>query len=138
MKLHRDLLTLSLFAALALGATGCTIAATPATLSVAPAPTTHVVHHTTYAPARVYHSGQWLHYRSDGYYYHRHGSWVAAPSVPSHVVSYHRPGRPVHVTTQYAPRPTHVHYQSRPTYHRSSGPVHVQRSVSERRTYYRR
>lgn len=145
MNAPRNLLLIALFAALSLGAMGCTIAATPhhANLSVAastgPTTTTHVVHHT--APTRVYHEGRWLHYRSDGYYYRTGSRWVVAHHVPSHVVSYHRPGRPVHVTTS-SHRPTHVRRTVRPTssrgYVRTSRPTHVQRTTGPRRTYYRR
>lgn len=139
MTLHRTVLMVALAAGLAFGAMGCTIAATPATLSVAPSvSTTHVVHHTP-APTRVYYEGRWLHYRSNAYYYRSGTTWVTAPRVPTHVVSYHRPGRPVHVTTSHArPAPTHVRSYHRPAHVRSSGPTHVRRTVSNRRTYYRR
>ena len=50
------------------------------------------------APARVYHNGMWLHYRTDGYYYHHGGHWVVATSVPVHVAHYHRVSRPHHRT----------------------------------------
>ncbi len=123
----------------ALGATGCTIAAVPPSVSVAPAEvvhTTHVVHHAP--PTRVYHHGRWLHYRTDGYYYRTSGSWAVAPAVPSHVHAHHRPGRPTHVTTSRGHGPTHVRRSSGPTHvRRSSQPTHVRRTVSNRRTYRR-
>jgi len=123
------LLTLSL-AVLGMLTMGCTIAATPATVSVAPAPApTTVVHHTV-APARVYHNGSWLYYRTDGYYYSHGGHWVAARSVPTHVTTYHRPGRPTHVVTHQS-RPTHVVRTS------PSRTTHVQRTVSPRSTTVR-
>ncbi len=82
-------------------------------------------------PPRVYYSGQWLYYRTDGYYYSRSGSWVRASAVPPHVVTYHN--RPVHVG---APAP---HVVRTTTYVRpASRPVHVNRTVSNRRTYIRR
>jgi hypothetical protein len=129
------LLTLSL-AVLGMLTMGCTIAATPATVSVAPAPVQTTVVHQTVAPARVYHNGSWLYYRTDGYYYSSHGRWVAARSVPTHVTTYHRPGRPTHVVTHQS-RPTHVvrTAPSRPTHVVRTAPsrtTHVQRTVSPR------
>lgn len=149
MNAQRHTLIAALFAVLALGATGCTLSATP-NLSVAATPTvhtTHVVHHS--APTRVYYGGRWLHYRSDGYYYRSGSTWHVARTVPSHVTTYHRPGRPVHVTSSRAPAtrvyrpsgPTHVRRTTGPTHVRrttTSRPTHVQRTTSNRRTYYRR
>lgn len=129
MNTHRPLLLAALFSLMALGAMGCTIATHPAQISVGPAVhTTHVVHQT--APTRVYHNGSWLHYRTDGYYYRSGSSWHVAHSVPTHVHSYHRPGRPVHVTTHTAARPTHVVHTARPTHVRTTTrpvarPTHV-------------
>ncbi len=140
MNAQRPHLLIALFAVLSFGAMGCTIAATPHSLSYAgPAvavQSTRVVHT---APARVYHSGQWLHYRSDGYYYRSGSTWVVASSVPTHVGHYHRPVHyrtttPTHYRTS---GPTHVR-TSGPTHVRTSRPVHVQRTTSNRRTYYRR
>lgn len=141
MKSPRTTPFLLLLAALAFGAGGCTIAATPNLSAVGPGvSTTHVVAYE--APPRVYHSGRWLYYRNDGYYYRTGSSWVVASSVPTHVVRYHRPvhySRPVHYRTS---RPAPVHYSrpgySRPTHVRSSTPTHVGRTVTNRRTYYRR
>ncbi|MFT4703739.1 MAG: hypothetical protein ACI81R_001431 [Bradymonadia bacterium] len=139
MNTQTTKLYLLLGALLTLGiTTGCTIAATPATVTVGAAPT-HVVHHTTVAPARVYHNGSWLYYRTDGYYYSRGNTWHVASTVPTHVHTYHRPGRPAHVVSRSA-RPTHVVRTSRPTHVRSGPthvvhtgqPVHVNRTVSPR------
>lgn len=122
---HKILLLTLALSALGFMATGCTISATPANVSVAPATThTTVVRHEV-APARVYHNGQWLYYRTDGYYYSSGSRWVVARSVPSHVTTYHRPGRPTHVVS-HGSRPTHVvRHGSRPT--------HVQRTVTPTR-----
>lgn len=141
----RYFLSSALLAVLALGAGGCTIAATPSTAQFsvaaepAPAPavqhvhTTHVVHHTP--PARVYHNNVWLHYRTDGYYYRSNGVWHVANAVPSHVVVHHRPGRPTHVVrTNRSSRPVHV---QRTTTRRAS-PTHVRRTTSHRSTTTRR
>lgn len=65
-------------------------------------------------PSRVYYDGSYLHYRNDGYYRYRSGSWQRASYVPVHVQRYH---------------------YSRPTYRSYSRPVHVQRDYSHRRTY---
>jgi hypothetical protein len=126
MNIHQPLLLVAVFAGMTLGAMGCTIATHPAQVSFGPAThTTQVVHHT--APTRVYHNGTWLHYRSDGYYYRSGNSWHTAHSVPSHVHSYHRPGRPTHVVSRTV-RPTHVvSHTVRPT-HVVSHPTHVVRS----------
>ena len=67
-------------------------------------------------PPRVYHHGQWLHYRSNGYYYYHGGTWVVARSVPTHVASYHRPV--VHHRTYR--RPTTVHRRSTTTHRRTT------------------
>ena len=51
-------------------------------------------------PARVFHGGKWLHYRSNAYYY-RHGSiWIIAPSVPSNVAHHHRVNQSNHNSNQ--------------------------------------
>lgn len=85
------------------GFSGCTGA-----VVIRPTPAPVVV--TTAPPARVYHHGRWLHYRSNGYYYYHSGAWLAAPAVPTHVTHYHRPTvvhhrrtyrRPVHRTRVY-------------------------------------
>lgn len=144
MNTIRTHLLIALFAVLSFGAMGCTISATPLSVAHAPVAQTTVVHHT--APTRVYHNGRWLHYRSDGYYYRTGSNWVVASTVPTHVVSYHRPvhvhsrtvhrtsySRPTHVRTS---RPTHVR-SSRPTQVRSSRPTHVRTTTSPRRTYRR-
>lgn len=107
-------------------------------------------------PPRVYHSGTWLYYRTDGYYYQRGPTWYRASHVPSHVVHYHSSSRPVHVTSSrpvhvQSSRPVHVqsgrpvHVSSRPAVRtsrpavRTSRPAtHVQRTTSNRRTYIRR
>lgn len=152
--MHRPLLLLALFAVMAFGAMGCTIATHPAQVAVSPAATTtHVVHHT--APTRVYHNGVWLHYRTDGYYYRSGSAWHVARTVPSHVHVHHRPGRPAHVTSHGYARPTYVHRgpthvsrtvrsTARPTQVRgtvrsrpAATPTHVHRTTSSRRTYRR-
>ena len=157
MNTQRPLLLAAVFAVMAVGAMGCTIATHPAQISVGPAVhTTHVVHHT--APTRVYHNGTWLHYRSDGYYYRSGSSWHVARTVPTHVHTYHRPGRPAHVVSHSArpthvvshgARPTHVRTTSRPAARPAARPTHVRRTVrsttptqvrrttSNRRTYRR-
>ncbi len=149
MNTHRPLLLAALFSLMALGAMGCTIATHPAQVSVGPAVhTTHVVHQT--APTRVYHNGSWLHYRTDGYYYRYGSTWHVAHTVPTHVQTYHRPGRPVHVTTHTArpthvvhtPRPVHVHTTSRPvarpTHVRTTSRPAVRSSSSRRPTHVTR
>ena len=158
MNTHRPILLAAVFAVVAIGAMGCTIATHPAQVSFGPAVhTTHVVQQT--APTRVYHNGTWLHYRSDGYYYRSGSSWHVAHAVPTHVHSYHRPGRPTHVTSHGArpthvvahpSRPTHVRTTGRPTARPSARPTRVRRTVrpssspsrvrhttSNRRTYRR-
>lgn len=151
MNMQRPFLLLALFAVMAFGAMGCTIATHPAQVSVGPAvSTTHVVHHT--APTRVYHNGVWLHYRTDGYYYRSGSSWHVARTVPSHVHVHHRPGRPAHVTSHGYARPTHVvrsgptrvtrtvRPATRTTHVRRTvqpAPTHVRRTTSSRRTYRR-
>ena len=121
----RILLLVGLLAGLAI-ATGCTVHTTPSSMSIAPssrpAPTVLV---SNPPPARVYHSGRWLHYRNDGYYYHARSSWVRAGSVPVHVRRYHRPA---HVRTA----PTHVRRTVAPSR------THHSRTVTNRRTYIRR
>lgn len=122
---HKILLLTLTLSMLGLFATGCTISATPATVSAAPATTHTTVVQQEVAPARVYHNGRWLYYRTDGYYYSSGSRWVVARSVPTHVTTYHRPGRPTHVVAHNS-RPTHVvRHGSRPT--------HVQRTVTPTR-----
>lgn len=111
--------------------TGCTITTTPAAVSIAPTAPAVVVHAD--APTRVYHSGRWLHYRSDGYYYSSGSSWVRATTVPTHVTRYHRP---THVSRTVSARPTHV--RRTVTTSRPARTVHTGRTVSNRRTYVRR
>lgn len=108
-------------------------------------------------PPRVYHSGTWLYYRTDGYYYQSGPTWYRASQVPSHVVHYHSSPRPVHVTSSRpvhvssgrpahvsSSRPVHVqsgrpvHVTSRPAVQTSRPATHVQRTTSNRRTYIRR
>ena len=89
---------------------GCGI--TGATLVVEPRPRPVVVVESP--PPRVYYHGQWLHYRSNGYYYYHGGTWVSARAVPTHVAHYHRPV--VHHRTYR--RPTTVHRRS--TTHRQT------------------
>jgi hypothetical protein len=124
MNTHRPLVLAALFSMMALGAMGCTIATHPAQISVGPAVQTQVVYQT--APTRVYHNGSWLHYRTDGYYYRSGSTWHVANTVPTHVYSYHRPGRPVHVTSHSA-RPSRVVHTTRPTHVRPTHarPTHV-------------
>jgi len=122
MNATRPLFLLACVAVFAAAGMGCTIAATPGSAHFGPSvQTTHVVHHT--APTRVYHQGRWLHYRSGAYHYRSGATWSVARQVPSHVVAYHRPGRPVHVVSTPT-RPTHVRTRSvRPTHVRTSTPV---------------
>lgn len=86
---------------------------------------------STAPPARVYYNGSYLHYRNDGYYAYRGGSWYRAPAVPSYVHRYHYRSysRPVYRGTTYYGRrtyhrpTTHRHY-SRPPSHHHSRPTH--------------
>lgn len=103
MKTTLLALAFALVGALALPACTGVVVARPAPVEV--------VHVAPAPPARVYYGGHWLYYRSNAYYYHDHGSWVVARSVPTHVVRYHRP---VHVTRTVAPhhrRVRHGHHR---------------------------
>lgn len=102
MKRVLVLTMLGLLAAL-VGATGCTIHGVRPAVVVSPAPVVAV----TAPPARVYHNGHWLYYRSDGYYYYYGGSWVAASAVPHYVSHYHRPVARTRVYRHRHVRPVH-------------------------------
>lgn len=129
------ILLLAALTMLAAFSTACTFTSAAPSISVAAEPI-YVQQQPTYVvaapPPRVYHSGSWLYYRNDGYYYSSGPTWVRASSVPHHVVTYHN--RPTHVVS----RPAHVVGHSRTYVRPAPQPTHVRRTVSPTRTYYRR
>lgn len=125
------------FSLLAAFGSGCTLAATMPNMSIEARPMVVAQPQVVYveAPPRVYYGGQWLHYRSNAYYYSNGGAWHVASSVPTHVVRYHRP-------TYVSPGPVHVQRTVSPSYtyrsgprpvHVSPSPVHVRRTVTPHR-----